>query len=955
MHHQNILVTTLILLSNVVALGEDPAPEARVVASASEPVLFAYGSWDKQVRTADGRTVVHCVDGKGGAGWNVQLDLSASDRMSPTMRVLVGAGNQAEHMALVLKDTQGHSARWVYQLPAPGSAVRSLVPSTGGTLISPAEREQGDLDLARISQWQIVGDWSAKPLDIQVEGLALGPAPAAAPAAASRPFDVLEALPLTEQIAMVHVVEGHVVHHRKGQKRAESHVELTPLDVNTAAAKSAWTIRSNDDPAYAAGRSPVVVGRKSKGIDFAWMIQGWDQVNQRALNTDPDHAKGHWLYLRLPTPMQAGKTYVIDGSPIPGVGSLTLAYNPTTSRSEAVHVNVEGYVPDTTKFAYVFHWAGDLGSVDLSWLKGRRFSLIDQATKKQVFSGTAEFRAPADQVETSQPNDTPHGNFLDAEVWQCDFSSVTTPGTYVVSVDGVGCSFPFQIGADVYREAFRTTARGLYHNRSGIALAKPYTEFERPAPANPKLTPGFAGKLIYTTSTMYDWKDQDAGDVAKITAGAKGPIDVAGFYQDAGDWDSYPHHLNVATALLFAYELAPRNFSDGELNIPESGNGVPDILDEAAWLPRFCYRLRHELLTKGYGTGGIGLRIAGDFTGKDEREDGTTRGSWEDDRTYYVSGEDAVTTMRYAAVAAHLAHALAIAKVADPDHIDWKQEAIAAWAWAEAHQSSFPWVIANAQDVRGDELYLSHRLYAAAALYRITGDVAYERQLYQDGDQLKLGDELWAERPYGLWLHSLGGGAKPTMPERAQHLREIALRSCEIRALETTAKRALRWGGGFSFPMVCGQQTTPLIMEGAIGFILLRERDPATAKRYRDAVATTCDYMLGGNALNQTWVTGLGVRHVNQVFHMDGWYNGKPTVHPGVVPYGPWRDSDAPGQGPWDVKWPNKSVYPAIGMWPGNERWFDNRNCPLSSEFTIHQNTCWAAATYGWLCAPIAR
>lgn len=90
----------------------------------------------------------------------------------------------------------------------------------------------------------------------------------------------------------------------------------------------------------------------------------------------------------------------------------------------------------------------------------------------------------------------------------------------------------------------------------------------------------------------------------------------------------------MAQELLFAYELAPRNFTDGELNVPESGNGVPDILDEAAWLPRFCQRLRAELLARNYGTGGIGLRIAGDAFGSDEKTlpDGSKvgQGSWED-------------------------------------------------------------------------------------------------------------------------------------------------------------------------------------------------------------------------------------------------------------------------------------------------------------------------------------
>jgi hypothetical protein len=155
-------------------------------------------------------------------------------------------------------------------------------------------------------------------------------------------------------------------------------------------------------------------------------------------------------------------------------------------------------------------------------------------------------------------------------------------------------------------------------------------------------------------------------------------------------------------------------------------------------------------------------------------------------------------------------------------------------------------------------------------------------------------------------------------------------------------------------PMLVGQQTTPWILDGIIGHALTKQSDPAKAKAFRGAVVTTCDYFLGTNALNQTWVTGLGPRHVRGVFHMDAWYNGKPTLHPGLIPYGPWKKGKDFGMGPWDSDWPNKTVYPVIDQWPGNERWFDNRNSPLSAEFTIHQNTCYAAATFGWLCGPAA-
>jgi len=506
-------------------------------------------------------------------------------------------------------------------------------------------------------------------------------------------METAEALPLTDHILMVHLKEGHALHHRKGQRRDDGErVVLTELDVAAASRLEAWTILSKDDPNYAQSVHPQRLGRKSKGTDFAWMVQGWDAKNNRAVNKDPDHAKEHWLYFTLPHPLTPGRSYTVKADGIGGVPPMRLAYSIEKSRSEAVHVNLMGYTPDSpAKFAYVYHWAGDQGSVDFSFLKGKSFRLIDQKTGKAVFTGEPTFRAPANRQETGQVAETPNGSFLCAEVWQCDFASFSTPGTYVVAVDGVGCSFPFRIEADVYREAFRVCCRGLYHNRSGIALVKPFTEYERPAPHNPKLTPGFAGKLVYTTSRWIDWRngDFDAADVPQIEAGIKGPIDVWGWYQDAGDWDSYASHTTVATVLCFAFETAPGNFSDGELSLPESGNGIPDLLDEAAWLPRFCHRLRHELVKKGWGTGGVGLRVCGDHFGGDTRKDGTTKASYEDvDRQWIVSGEDPVSTFRYAAIAAHLAWCLQSIGKADPEKVDWRAEARESYAWAMAHTTA---------------------------------------------------------------------------------------------------------------------------------------------------------------------------------------------------------------------------------------------------------------------------
>jgi len=768
--------------------------------------------------------------------------------------------------------------------------------------------------------------------------------------AGARASVVVSVTPLTDQILLVHLDDGWVIHHQRGQPRTMEQVIVNPLDVRAASDPARYRVGSAEDARYRSPLAPVGVGRKSKGTDFAWFADSW--VNGRAVNNRPDHAKEHWLYLFLPAPLREGATYTLSVRDLAYNGrEWSVKFESGRSRSEAVHVNLLGYVPSAPrKIGYVYQWMGDRGSLDLKGYAGRPFRILDLVSRKPVFGGRLAFRAPANQQETFHKADSPpDGSFLKADVYECDFSAFGKPGRYLLSVEGIGCSFPFRIHADVYREAFRTVARGLYHNRSGIALERQYTEFPRPAPHNPKVTPGFAGKLLYTSLRFSEW-GSEGGDAKELMRHAKGPIETAGWYQDAGDWDSYYTHLRPAQELLLVYEMAPRNFRDGELNVPESGNGVPDILDEAAWLPRFLYRLRHELLHKRYGTGGVGLRIAGDAFGSDEGTvpDGTKvgRGSWEDtDRTYVASGEDPWSTYRYAGAAAHLAVCLEIAKTRDPEGVNWAQEAREAYGWAASNTRP-------GDDSKENGNLTPQRLYAAAALFRLTGDRQYEEQVACDTASLTETTVLQDDRRYGPMLYALPGGKASPDSALLKRIRGAVLHTADQVAVETAAKRALRWGGNWYMPMLVGQQTTPWVMEGAVGYTITRHTDPGRARAYLASLYTTCDYFLGTNALNMTWVTGLGPRNPRHVFHMDAWYNGKDRFHPGIIPYGPWRKEKELGQGPWDVAWPHSTVYPAIDEWPGNERWFDNRCSPMNSEFTIHQNTGPAAAIFGFLCAP---
>ncbi|NJK93935.1 MAG: hypothetical protein HC905_02515, partial [Bacteroidales bacterium] len=337
---------------------------------------------------------------------------------------------------------------------------------------------------------------------------------------------------------MLHMKDGYAIYHKNGEARNHESVVVELLNSTDASNTFAYTISSIDDANYTSPKNPTSIGRKTKGSEFTWMCQTWDNT-KGCINTDPDHVKEHWIYLSLPTPLVNGKTYVFQTSVAGNGNTWTFIYDETKLRSEAVHVNQIGYsTRSAQKYGYVYHWMGDKGGLDLSAFNNAAFSLIDVNTGSSAFSGQLKFRKSKTNAETGQITDTPNANFLSADVYECDFSSFNTPGEYVLKVDGIGSSFPFKIAGDIYRMPFYTAIRGLYHNRSGIELKQPYTEYTRPAPHNPNITPGFSGKLRYSSSRFVDWKseDNDPADKPVIEAADKGPINTWGWYQDAGDW-----------------------------------------------------------------------------------------------------------------------------------------------------------------------------------------------------------------------------------------------------------------------------------------------------------------------------------------------------------------------------------------------------------------------------------
>ena len=204
-----------------------------------------------------------------------------------------------------------------------------------------------------------------------------------------------------------------------------------------------------------------------------------------------------------------------------------------------IFTNQIGYLPGASK-------------VFLATQVADSFSVIDIRTGAVRFSS---------RIELWKANDPASGLTL----YKGDFSSLKQKGEYKLRTSSGDSSRVFSISDTVYNPVFRAATKGFYFQRCGMDLL-----------------PGYAGPYLHTKCHIGD-------AYFHSTTGSPGYRQVVGGWHDAGDYNKYVVNAGVTLGtLLMGYELFPDRFASDDLGIPESGNGVPDLLDEVryelAWL-----------------------------------------------------------------------------------------------------------------------------------------------------------------------------------------------------------------------------------------------------------------------------------------------------------------------------------------------------------------------------------
>ncbi len=558
----------------------------------------------------------------------------------------------------------------------------------------------------------------------------------------------------------------------------------------------------------------------------------------------------NYVFLQLPQPLKEGDKLEIEVSKnvTTALNKAVLNFNGRTAISNSIKVNQIGYLTDSpVKIAYLGRWMGSFPEVKdadakqgngpvmgpaLAFSAEPEFKVCSQKDGSEVFSGKSKLVHVSGTMDEGIYKVDHSGE----NVYVLDFTDFKIPGEYYISVDGVGRSLPFQIGDDVYKKAFDVQSYGVFAQRCGIELKPPYSEWHRIACHN-------KGQLV-TMKSRFEGEFAD-GKKIMMKPGTNEPLklNAIGGHHDAGDYNPRSH-LDVAQKLMDVYEIAPQKFYDGQQNIPEKGNGVPDILDEAFWALKLWMDLQDN-------DGGVydGTESAGDPNFMETVE--------LDPRGDYAYPKDAAGSYNFAgafAKASRLWKSIGKTKEAE----DFLGRAKKAYEWAEKNPDKL-------KDEQKGMLHDSPKAYAAAELLCTTGEAKYNKDFLEVCVVTKKPDAAPDEykkydQKLAFWAYAQ---CKPEVvdPVVQENVKKSIIRMADL-FIDLSSKMAysfirhpwspINWGTG--------------AYENHLPVILWSYKITGD-KKYLYWIVRTCDNTLGANPMNLSYIVGAGIRTVRAPLH----------------------------------------------------------------------------------------
>src|ERR1035437_51527 len=489
----------------------------------------------------------------------------------------------------------------------------------------------------------------------------------------------------------------------------------------------------------------------------------------------------------------------------------------------------------------------------------------------------------------------PHKSEFSPEVTRiADFSAVTKPGIYELNLPGEGDSYTFEINPRVFNNLTKALIKGYYFQRMSTPI-----------------TPEFAGKWSRATG--------HPDNQVIIHPAAASPNRPAGTiiscprgWYDAGDYNKYIVNSGITMGTLLSfYEDFPAYFDTLKINIPESGDGAPDLLNEIVW------NLRWMLTMQDPSDGGVYNKVT------NANFDGFVMPSVAVAPRYVVP-KGTAATLDFAAVLAQAGRIFVKYQKVFPGLSDsCKTSAEKAWDWAVKNPKvTYDQHIMNKEfkpvintGGYGDSDFSDEFIWAASELYISTGKDSFYTAYPMFPDTLMPLPSWNNVRLLGYYTlarfeKKLTNSAKRDFPA----LKDRILRTAENLTIGFTDRSYMTVMGKSAADFIWGSNSVATNQ----GILLIQAYKLSKDRKFLDYALTNLDYVLGRNATGYSFVTGYGHKTPMFPHHRLSQADGIADPVPGLIVGGP-NPGQQDGCKTYPSKIPDESYTDSVCSYASNE------------------------------------